>query len=129
MLEQYERPLEMPEIFVDDAGIATVNFDTIVITAEHIVYGAGVLRKLHPGQKFPIMVVGQVAQGVEDKLSKIGRTPWVADVTSALAVVAQARVGLILGNIFMKLQRNPYPTKIFTNEVDAKAWLMEYTNK
>ncbi|MCK5424623.1 MAG: hypothetical protein KAI89_04560 [Emcibacter sp.] len=126
MLTKYSHPPEMPKIVIDDDGILNVHFGTIMVTVEHVVYRADIQRKLAPGRKLPVMVVGEAAVSVRVKIAEMCRSKWVADVTSAMAVVSPTKVGRVLGNIFMSIHKNPYPTKLFDNEEDALAWLRQY---
>ncbi|NOZ67226.1 MAG: hypothetical protein GXP00_12180 [Alphaproteobacteria bacterium] len=128
MIEGYEYPSEMPDIFIDDDGIVNVLFGTIMMTSEHVIYSAGVVRKLRPGQKMPILNICEAALNVEKSLSEVGQLDWVSETVSALAIVTDTKIGRILGNIFMRLQKNPYPTKLFNSEAAARKWLMNYCN-
>jgi len=44
----------------------------------------------------------------------------------AIAMVSDSALGKMLANLFFTLKKQPYPTKMFTNEQDAKEWLMQY---
>ena len=44
----------------------------------------------------------------------------------ALALITNSEVSQLIANVFLALKRPPYPTKMFTNEKDAKAWLKQY---
>ncbi len=128
MIEDYEYPAEMPEIFIDDDGIVNVLFGTIMMTSEHVIYSADVVRKLSPGQKMPILNICEAALNVEKSLSKVGQLDWVSETVSALAIVTDTKIGRVLGNIFMRFQKNPYPTKLFNSEAAARKWLMNYND-
>ena len=123
MPEEYEYPKEMPKIFIDDDEIVNIQFGDILITANHIVHGVEIHRKLMPSKKLPVMIIGEAAIGLKGELTKIGARPRTVEITSALAVVTQSKVSVVMGNIFISLQNNPYPTKLFHNEDDARAWL------
>jgi hypothetical protein len=44
----------------------------------------------------------------------------------AIAMVSGSALGKMLANLFFTLKTQPYPTKMFTNEVDAREWLKQY---
>ncbi|MDP1800512.1 MAG: STAS/SEC14 domain-containing protein [Bacteroidota bacterium] len=44
----------------------------------------------------------------------------------AIAMVSDSALGKMLANLFFTLKTQPYPTKMFSNEIDAKAWLKQY---
>lgn len=125
MIKDYPHPSEMPEIFIDDNGIVNVLFGTLLITAAHVVHGVAIQRKLAPGKKLPVMIVGEAALDVQGGISKVGGSEWVAGATSALAIVTQSKIARVLGNVFIGLQRNSYPTRLFEYEEEARAWLIE----
>jgi len=44
---------------------------------------------------------------------------------SAAAILAKNSITVMLGNIFISFSKPPYPTKLFTEEQAAIAWLIE----
>lgn len=127
ILDKYSRPNEMAEVF-DDDGIIIVDFGTSIITAAHIVYAVKKHRIINSKYKMPVIVIGEIASDIQGEITEIGKTEWVSGVTSALAIITKIKITEILANIFMKFQKNPYPTKLFSNEKDAKIWLESYKN-
>jgi hypothetical protein len=47
-------------------------------------------------------------------------------IVKAIAMVSTSAVGKMLANLFFTLKTQPYPTKMFTNEKDAKKWLQQF---
>jgi len=43
--------------------------------------------------------------------------------TDALAIMVEGPVSRMLGNFFMSVSRPTYPTRLFTEEAAARAWL------
>ena len=41
----------------------------------------------------------------------------------AIAMVSDSALGRMLANLFLTLKSQPYPTKMFNNEADAREWL------
>ncbi len=48
------------------------------------------------------------------------------DVIKAVAMVSDSALGKMLANLFFTIKAQPYPTKMFNNEADARKWLMQY---
>ena len=46
-------------------------------------------------------------------------------VTEKLAVLVASPVSRMIGNMFLGLAKPPYPTRLFTDEGEAVAWLLE----
>jgi len=44
---------------------------------------------------------------------------------SAVAILAKNSITIMLANIFINFSKPPYPTKLFKDESDAIAWLIE----
>lgn len=125
-IDDYERPVEMPKIFIDEDRIVNILFGTLLITTAHIVHGIEDHRKLAPNFKSPVMIIGEATDNLKNEMIKIGARPETIEITSALALVTQSKIAKIMGNIFISLANNPYPTKLFDHEEDARAWLKTY---
>jgi hypothetical protein len=44
----------------------------------------------------------------------------------AIAMVSSSALGKMLANLFFSIKEQPYPTKMFTDEAEAKKWLKQY---
>jgi hypothetical protein len=44
----------------------------------------------------------------------------------ALAMISESALGKMLANLFFSIKTQPYPTKMFGNEAEAKEWLKNY---
>ena len=44
----------------------------------------------------------------------------------AIAMVSKTPLGRMMANLFFNLKQNPYATKMFDNEEEAKEWLKKY---
>ncbi len=44
----------------------------------------------------------------------------------AIALLSQSAFGKMLANLFFTIKSQPYPTKMFTDEKEAKEWLKQY---
>jgi hypothetical protein len=44
----------------------------------------------------------------------------------AMAIVSASPVGRMLGNLFLTLKTQTYPTRLFSNETEARLWLDQY---
>ncbi|MES2140930.1 MAG: hypothetical protein V4511_14580 [Bacteroidota bacterium] len=47
----------------------------------------------------------------------------------AAAFLIDSSVGRVLGNFFIKINKPIKPTKVFTDEIKAKKWLLQYVNR
>ncbi|MGZ4035281.1 MAG: DUF7793 family protein [Bacteroidia bacterium] len=44
----------------------------------------------------------------------------------AIAMISNSALGKMLANLFFSIKSQPYPTKMFNNEKEAKEWLKQY---
>lgn len=45
----------------------------------------------------------------------------------AIAMISGSALGKMLANLFFNIKKQPYPTRMFNNERDARDWLVQYT--
>jgi hypothetical protein len=50
-------------------------------------------------------------------------------VTKAMAIVTNSPLSRMVANLFFGLKPPPYPAKMFTNEKEAKEWILQYCDK
>ncbi len=44
----------------------------------------------------------------------------------ALALITNSQISRLIANVFITLKKPPYPTKMFSNEQDAREWIGQY---
>ena len=44
----------------------------------------------------------------------------------AIAMISKSALGRMLANLFLTIKEQPYPTKMFNDEAEAKEWLKGY---
>lgn len=44
----------------------------------------------------------------------------------AIAIISSSPLGKMLGNLFFKLKKQPYPVRMFNSEKEAREWLKQY---
>ena len=52
--------------------------------------------------------------------------PELANSITSMAILIDSLSGRILGNFFMKINKPPYPAKVFNSEQDAINWLKKF---
>ncbi|MDG1708616.1 MAG: hypothetical protein P8H03_07625 [Emcibacteraceae bacterium] len=125
-MEDYPLPKEMPKVYLDDDGIINVIFGTIIVTPAHIVHGATIQSHAFRDQKMPVLIVGEIAHDIKGEIAAIGSTKCVVDVTARLAIVTEEKISKVMGEVFMKSQKNPYPTQLFSSRAEAIDWLNSF---
>jgi hypothetical protein len=49
-----------------------------------------------------------------------------AKLVKAMALISSSPLGKMVANLFFNLKPPPYPTKMFTDENEARKWLLQY---
>lgn len=50
-------------------------------------------------------------------------------IAKAVALLSQNPLGRMMANLFFNLKKQPYPTKMFDKEEEAKQWLLDFTDE
>ncbi len=58
---------------------------------------------------------------LRDYLGKV-----IPEIALAVAVISRSAVGKMAANLFFSIKKQPYPVKMFTDEMEAKEWLKQY---
>ena len=126
MIAGYQKPAEMPMMTVDDDGIIHTNYGTIMVTAAHIVHVAARYRELSGMDKSLVIHTSEAGRDPGGDLAEISRSDWVKERVEAVAIVVDRKIARVLVDIYMKFQKNPYPTKVFPTIETAKEWLRAF---
>lgn len=73
------------------------------------------------GRRCP-MLVNMMDTGPQDRAT---RAEWTrrGDLTSALALVVNTPLSRVMGNLLLKVNRPPFPVRLFDSEESGLAWL------
>ncbi len=74
----------------------------------------------------PLLAYADSVAAAEHEAQQFASDPDVVEVVSALAIIVKSFFTRAMADIFIKFNKPPYPTRVFTNEADALAWLEEY---
>ncbi len=48
------------------------------------------------------------------------------EIALAVAIISRSAVGKMVANLFFSIKKQPYPVKMFNDELEAKEWLKQY---
>jgi hypothetical protein len=77
------------------------------------------------GKSYPILVDMTGLKSTSKEASRYMATMG-ATLVSAGALVVGSPFNRFMGNIFLKIDKPPVPTRLFTREIEAKEWLMQF---
>jgi len=108
----------------EDGIVDLVLAEQVEVTVERAKAMNAAIREVCDGPS-PIFadVRGMRAAGIPTLRYTAG--PEAARVTSKLAMFVGSPVGRMIGNVFMGMWKPPFPTRLFTDEEQARAWLLE----
>ena len=75
------------------------------------------------GQRRPVLVDMRRTKAQEREARMYYSGSETAQVVSAIALLSGSRVSTLIANFFITVTKNTVPTKIFTDEAEAVAWL------
>lgn len=70
-----------------------------------------------------LAVAHRIRGATRDVRALVATSKAFSDIASRFAMVVQSPVSRLLGNTFFGLNRPPFPTRMFTSEDEAVAWL------
>ena len=81
------------------------------------------IRELASELPCPIMVDISSRHESDASARRYGASPESVEVTARLALIVRSPVARMAGNAFLLARRPAYPTRLFTDEAAAVAWL------
>jgi hypothetical protein len=83
----------------------------------------GAASEMAGGRRMPLLLDMRQARNV----SREARAHYSGDENApnilALAMLIDSPLGVVIGNFFLKVNRPPYPLRLFRNEREAEQWL------
>ena len=114
-------------IWLDEVGIVrTVVLPNANIVLEDTVRNYEVVKELSQGQRVPMYTDARAVGSASRDVRVYASSDFVVKLVSATAVLVGSPVSRVLGNFFVRLNRPPYPTRLFTDEAEALDWLKQF---
>jgi len=95
-----------------------------LVTAETLRDGLLRHRALAPGKKSKVLIQMESSTKLDTEVTEFGTSAEVIALTTAVALIPHSKIGRILTNLYLKINRNPYPTRAFDTVQSGKAWLL-----
>jgi hypothetical protein len=81
--------------------------------------------ELTKGRRLPLILDARRAKGISREAREYYTGPDNAAVVMATAMIIDSSVGKIIGNFLIRVNRPPFPFRLFSDENSAHAWLVE----
>lgn len=115
-------------IYLDDDRIIRCQLSSgSEIKAEDIKEDFAVFSKLIGDKNAPVLLDLRGIKSVTREAREYVSSPESMRFMSVLALLIGSPISKVVGNFFLGINKPPYPTKIFTSEAKALAWLKEFT--
>jgi len=114
------------EIWLDAEGIIWVVYSQSDLDRNAIEENFKVVLELGGGVPRPLLNIVQSVTGTDKGGRDYGTRPEIIQAVSALALVTSSMVSKVLGNFFIFVAKPEYPTRLFSSENEALAWLRHY---
>lgn len=79
------------------------------------------------GRKWAVLVDGANFFSTTNEFRQLSASAAYTNLRLALAIVTNSMANKILGNFFIKVNKPSTPTRLFSNEAEALAWLNQLT--
>ena len=123
-ISTYETKLST--MWLDESGILCSVFKKgTIISMKNLVDSFEYTKKLAKGKKL-FLLADLTDISVPNKEVRDFAAVETPKFVSAYAIITNSPLSNLLANMYLMLTKPPYPTKMFTNEKEAKAWLKQY---
>lgn len=123
-----QRPLETRtgKLWLDDAGIMRFEYSPgSVTTRAEAEENVAAFNRLSEGKKFPFLCNVTRCKSVDREARALFGRREVRERYTAMAIVSDAPIGNMIANFYFSLygRDNVTPTRVFTSDASAVAWL------
>jgi len=115
-----------------DNIIRTTYFPNINITlaiAKEVLAVASEINQRNNGRQYLALVDNRKVKSITQEARKHFASPEVNTVCKACAALIDSPVSRMIGNFFLKLNKPATPTRLFTAEEKAIAWLKAFNSQ
>lgn len=112
-----------PRIWLGDDGIMRIEFPQDYHFTLNDVQELNRQHREIRNERGPLLVYAMSVVEAEHEAKQFASSEDAIAVVNAMAILVKSVFTRAMADIFMKFQKPPYPTRIFTNEAEALAWL------
>lgn len=114
---------------VDADGIFVVRCDEdIEVGVEDVARWIAFQLESAPGC-VPVLIDARDIRSMTRAAQHETTVPALRDRTACVAILTESPVSVMVANFFMIFARPPYPAKLFTSEIAARAWCRSVVNQ
>jgi hypothetical protein len=110
-------------IRLGEDGIIRAANRILDVTVEDMKQFAEDLIKLSGGKKLLIFIDMRKIRSITRDARLFASNAGAIQVVRAVALLIDSPISRVIGNFFLGINKPPYPTRLFTSEVEALSWL------
>ncbi|MDH5607046.1 MAG: hypothetical protein OEY93_09170 [Anaerolineae bacterium] len=111
---------------MDEEGIVWIENHVPAVNKKDIKENLLAVIEFAQQTKRPVINIINSITMIEKEARDYGASEEVKKAVSAMALVANGRLSVLVANLFIRLSVPPFPTKLFTSNEDALIWLKKF---
>ncbi|MBN8836416.1 MAG: STAS/SEC14 domain-containing protein [Sphingobacteriia bacterium] len=116
---------EIADYYFDDSGILVSLSKNVLRTVENIGNNVELVKQITKNKKVPLLIY-LTKSPVPDKATQKFSAEQLPIVYTAMAMVSKPGLTSFIMKLLFRFKQPPIPMKGFTNEAEAKEWLLQY---
>ena len=112
---------------LDDSGILYSYSKSVLRTVPLMEANAALVKQMTGGKPVPLLIFLKNSP-MPDKATRQYSKEKIPELYSAMAMVSKPGLSAFIMKLLFAFQKPPIPMKSFTNELEAKAWLMSLSS-
>ena len=116
---------EIADYYLDSDGILYSYSKSIKRTVQNITENIALVKSITNNKTVPLLIY-LCDSPVPDKATRKFSTEQLPSVYKAMAMVSKVGLAKLIMNILFKLKKPPIPMKSFSNDIEAREWLILY---
>jgi hypothetical protein len=116
---------EIADYYLDNDGILYSYSKSILRTVDNIAGNVALVKQITGDKKVPLLIYLKNSP-VPDKATRKFSTEQLPNIYSALAMVSKPGLAQFIMKILFRLKPPPIPMKSFTDDEEARKWLLQF---
>lgn len=116
---------EIADYYLDSDGILYSYSKSIKRTVQNITDNIALVKSITNNKTVPLLIY-LCDSPIPDKATRQFSTEQLPNVYKAMAMVSKAGLAQFIMNILFKFKKPPIPMKSFSNDIEAREWLIQY---
>ena len=126
-MKRNELTTETGTLFLDPDDIVHVtSFQGVEETLDQARASVNAIRQVSEGRRLPLLLDMRPIKGQKREVREYYSSPEASASYKAVAILVGSPISKMIGNIFIGIGKLPVPTKLFSAEEEALAWLKEF---